>query len=233
MSGFDPAIFGRAFERLVAEYQNGIGFWLAPAFHVATAVIVLVAARYGNRCRKAFAIYFMLNYLWIFSYVGIIMSYLFYCEMGIWGLAFWGIIPILLGIITFRWIQELRKPEVDLDFRDISKWRLVVVPIVVFGFWYPTYVYGAGFSIIPRDLLFSFYGLMPCPTTMVILGLLAMKYPKGNKSIFNSLTLFAVWVGTAQILIGYVPDYPLAVIGYFPLILIILNKHVWRYGAHD
>lgn len=88
MSGFDLATFGKAFEKLVAEYQDGIGFWLAPVFHIATIVILLLIIRYGNRYRKVFTIYFTLNYLWIFIYVGIVMSFLFYREIGIWSLAF-------------------------------------------------------------------------------------------------------------------------------------------------
>lgn len=233
MSGFDPATFGRAFEKLVAEYQNGIGFWLAPLFHIAAVVIFLLVIKYGNRYRKAFTAYFTLNYIWIFIYAGIVMSFLFYHEVGIWSLAFWSIIPILIGVIVFQWIKELKSPEIDLEFIGIRKWRLLVIPVIIFGFWYPTYVYGVGFSILPKDLLFSFYGLMPCPTTMVTLGLLSLKYPRGNTSLFNALTLFAVWIGTAQILIGYVPDYPLALIGYFSLGLIILNKYIWRYDKKE
>jgi hypothetical protein len=234
MPGFDPAIFaafGRAFGKLVAEYQNGIGFWLAPVFHIATLVILLLIIKYGNRYRKAFSIYFMINYLWMFIYVGIVMSFLFYREIGIWTLVFWSFTPILLGIIAFQWIKELKSPKIDLDFAGIRKWRLLVIPIIIFGFWYPTYVYGVGFSILPKDLLFSCYGLMPCPTTMLVLGLLSLKYPRGNRSLFKALTLFAVWIGTLQSLPhGYVPDIPLALIGYFSLGLIILNKYIWRYN---
>lgn len=228
MAGFDPAAFGKAFEKLVAEYSSGIGLWLAPVFHIATILILLLVIKHGNRYRKVFTTYFVLNYLWIFIYVGIVMSFLFYREIGIWSLAFWSIIPILIGIITFQWFKELRYPKLDLDFRGIKKWKLAIIPIIIFGFWYPTYTYGVGFSILPKDLLFSFYGLMPCPTTIVVLGLLFLKYPKGNKSLFNVLTLFAVWIGTAQILIHYVPDYPLALIGYLSVGLIIIHKMLKR-----
>ena len=229
MSGFDPAIFGRAFGKIVTEYVSGF-FWLAAVFHIATLVILfLLIIKYGNRYRKAFTIYFTLNYLWIFIYVGIVMGFLLYREIGIWSLAFWSFTPVLIGIIVFQWIKELKNPKIDLDFTGTRKWRLLVIPIIIFGFWYPTYVYGVGFSILPKDLLFSTYGLMPCPTTMVVLGLLSLKYPRVNRSLFNALTAFAVCIGTAQILIGYVPDYPLALIGYFSLVLIILNKYIWRY----
>lgn len=233
MSGFDPTIFGRVFEKLVTEYQSGIGFWLAPVFHIATIVILFLVIKYGNQYRKAFTIYFTLNYLWIFIYVGLIMSILFYREIGIWSLAFWLIIPVLIGVIVFQCIKELKNQKIDLDLTGIKKWRLLVIPIIIFGFWYPTYVYGVGFSILPKDLMFSFYGLMPCPTTMMLLGLLSLKYPRGNRSLFNALTLFAVWIGTAQVLIGYVPDYPLALIGYSSLGLILLNKYIWRYDEKE
>jgi len=234
MSGFDPATFGRAFEKLVAEYLNGVGFWLAPVFHIATIVILLLIIRYGNRYRKAFTIYFTINYLWMFIYAGIVMFFLFYREIGIWSLAFWSFCAIVLGIIAFQWIKELKSPKIDLDFAGIRKWRFIVIPIMIFGFWYPTYVYGVGFSILPKDLLFSCYGLMPCPTTMVVLGLLSLKYPRGNRSLFNALTAFAVGIGTAQSLpYGYVPDRPLALIGYFSLGLIILNKYIWRYDEKE
>ena len=233
MSGFDPPTFGRTFEKLVAEYQSGVGFWLAPVFHIATILVLFLALKYGNRYRKAFTIYFTLNYLWIFIYAGIVMSFLFYREMGRRSLAFWSIIPVLTGVIVFQWVKELKSPKIDLDFTNIRKWRLLVIPIIIFGFWYPTYVYGVGFSILPKDLMFSFYGLMPCPTTMMLLGLLSLKYPRGNRSLFNVLTLFAVWIGTAQVLIGYVPDYPLALIGYYSLGIIILNKYIWRYDEKE
>jgi hypothetical protein len=49
MSGFDPAAFGRAFEKLVVEYQNSIGLWLAPLFHITTVVIFFFIIKYGNR----------------------------------------------------------------------------------------------------------------------------------------------------------------------------------------
>ena len=74
-----------------------------------------------------------------------------------------------------------------------------------------------------RDFLFSSYGLMPCPTTIVVLSLLTLKYPDVNRGLFYSLTLFSVVVGTAQFAIGYVPDYPLAILGYYSTVLIIVD----------
>jgi hypothetical protein len=224
MSGFEPATFGRTFEKLVLEYQAGIGFCLAPVFHVITLILFILVIRLGNRVHWVFAIYYLLNYSCIWLYVGLVMCLLFYREMGVWSLAFWGIMPILLGNIVWQWLKEVRQPQVDIGFTRIPRWRWCILPIMGFGFWYPTFVWGQGFILNLRDILFSFYGLMPCPTTMVVLGFLALQYPKGNKALFNALTLFAVWIGTAQLALGYLPDYPLALIGYICLGLIVFNK---------
>lgn len=69
---------------------------------------------------------------------------------------------------------------------------------------------------------------MPCPTTTVILGILTMKYPAVHKGLYNALTHFAVWIGSFQILLGYVPDYLLAMVGYYALGLIISDRCAWR-----
>ena len=95
---------------------------------------------------------------------------------------------------------------------------------MLFGFWYPTYMWADGFRFLLSDGLFSAFGLMPCPTTMVALGLLTILYPNVNKGLYFSLTLFAVMVGTAQMAIGYVPDYPLAFLGYYALVLMIVDR---------
>lgn len=55
------------------------------------------------------------------------------------------------------------------------------------------------------------------------MGLLTIKYPMVNKKLFNALALFAVVTGTAQLAIGYLPDYPLAMVGYYAVGLIISN----------
>ena len=98
------------------------------------------------------------------------------------------------------------------------------MPIIIFGFWYPTFVWGEGFKLIPGDFLFSFYGLMPCPTTMVLLGILTLNYPNVNKKLYFSLAIFAVIIGTAQTLLPYVPDIPLGILGYYSLIIAIIDK---------
>ena len=221
MPGFSPADFGRAFDKIQAQYQSGIGAYLAPFFHLMALLVLFYTLLGKNKNRKLFSIWFAINYLWIFLYVGIYMFYRFYQEIGVWSAVFWGIIPLLLGDILLHWVRSASKTEMDWDFSTVPGWRLLIIPLIVFGFWYPTYIYGQGFIFTAKDLLFSFFGLMPCPTTMVTLGILTLKYPAVHRGLFNALTLFAVWIGSLQILLGYAPDYPLAMAGYYALGLII------------
>jgi len=186
-------------------------------------IIILVIIR-GNKRIKYFTIYFIINYLWLFIFVGLYMSFLLFRKMGIAFLIYWGPVPFLLLYILLRWIKELKTQQNNLNFKNIPFYRYIVIPVILFGFWYPSYIWNFGFTFSLKDILFSSYGLMPCPTTMVVLRLLTLKYPDVNKGLFHSLTLFSIMVGTAQFAIGYIPDYPLAILGYYCLILILLEK---------
>jgi hypothetical protein len=123
-------------------------------------------------------------------------------------------------------MRELKIEKNNLNFNRVPFYRFFAIPLILFGFCYPTYIWGQGFKFFPKDLLFSFYGLMPCPTTIFVLGILTLKYPDVNKRLYFALTLFAVMVGTAQFTIGYVPDYPLAIIGYYAGALILIDKFI-------
>jgi hypothetical protein len=56
--------------------------------------------------------------------------------------------------------------------------------------------------------LFGAYGLMGCPTTMVALSLLFLKYPAGNRRLFDLLTAHAVFVGAAMVACCTFPTFP-------------------------
>jgi hypothetical protein len=73
-------------------------------------------------------------------------------------------------------------------------------------------------------VLFGAYGLMGCPTTMVALSLLFLKYPAGNRRLFHLLTAYAVFVGAAMVALLYVPDIPFFVLGLASLALIVATK---------
>jgi hypothetical protein len=213
--------FGKTLGQLVGQYRTAFAP-MALIWHLATLVVVYLVVRYGNRYRRVFAAYFALNYAWLVASVGIWMSAQLYASMGAVALAVYGATPVFLMVIFYQWIQELRAPKLDLDFRGIQKWRLLVsVPMLVWGFWYPPYIFGVRLVLDPSELLFGAYGLMGCPTTMVALSLLFLKYPAGNLRLFHLLTGYAVIVGAAMVALLYVPDIPFFVLGLASLTLII------------
>jgi hypothetical protein len=216
--------FGKTLGHLVGEYRTTFA-WVALVWHLSTLAVMYLVVRYGNRYRRVFAAYFAINYVWLVAFVGIWMSAQLYARMGAVALAVYGATPVFLLIITYQWFKELRVPRLDLDFRGIEKWRLLVaVPMLVWGFWYPPYIFGVRLVWDPAELLFGAYGLMGCPTTMVALSLLFLKYPAGNRRLFHLLTAYAVFVGAAMVALLYVPDIPFFVLGLASLALIVATK---------
>jgi hypothetical protein len=155
------------------------------------------------------------------------MSVELYARMGAVALAVYGATPVFLIIILYQWFQELKTPRLELNLRGIEKWRLLVaLPMLVWGFWYPPYIFGVRLVWDPTELLFGAYGLMGCPTTMVALAVLFLKYPAGNRRLFHLLTAYAVFVGAAMVALLYVPDIPFFVLGVASLALIIAT--MWK-----
>jgi hypothetical protein len=179
--------------------------------------------RYGNKYRKLFTIYFALNWLFLFGYWGVYAIF-YWSGIGIPYLATYILTPVLLGLIAFHWIKEIFNPKFDLNFKDIKGYKYIALLIMVWGFWYPTYIYGHGFIFSLKDALLSNYGLMPCPTTMVVLGLMTLKYPKVNKSLYNLFTAYALFLGTATVTTGWFPDIPFVILGIYSLFLILYYK---------
>lgn len=222
---FDPRVFGEGFHRFVQIEYDIFGIPLSVIFHIATLVILYLVFKYGNKYRKLFTTYFACNWFFLFCYWGVYAIF-YWSEIGIPYLASYIITPILLGFILFHWIKEIINPELDLNYKNVKGYKFVVLLIMIWGFWYPTYIYGQGFIFNLKDALLSNYGLMPCPTTMVVLGLMTLKYPNVNKSLFNLFTAYALFIGTAVVLSGWLPDIPFIILGIYSLCLILNNKMI-------
>ncbi len=220
---FDPRVFGEGFHQFVQNEIELLGSTLGIAFHIATFIILFLVFRYGNRYRRVFIIYFTLNWIFLFGYWGIYAA-VYWLKVGIPYLAVYSMTPILLGLIVYFWIREFLNPSINLDFKSIRGYRFFVLIILVWGLWYPTYVYGQGFIYSIKDLLFSNYGLMPCPTTMVVLSLMILKYPNGNKNLYKLFTVYALFIGTATVMSGWIPDVPFIILGIYSLSLIIFDN---------
>jgi hypothetical protein len=117
--------------------------------------------------------------------------------------------PVMLLVVLYQWIQELRSPQLDLNISEATVWRrAIALPVIVWGFWYPPYEWGVGLVFDPRELLLRAYRLMGCPTTLIPLAIMFLMYPKGNRSLFYSLTRHTVIVGLAMVGLEYVPISP-------------------------
>jgi len=216
--------FGILMGQLVAEYCSTYA-WIAPLPHLATLLLLYLIFRQGNRTRKALTIYFILDYIWLVIFVGGWFTFQLYQKLGFMAVVtYGGTLPLLLLILA-EWVQELRHPRLDLDFTRVNTWRfLLAIPILLWGFWYPPYIWGIGLSFDPKELLLGAYGLMGCPSTMVPLSLLFLKYPAGNRLLFYALTVFAVIIGFFMTLLRYWPDTPLLFMGLASLGLIIQTR---------
>jgi hypothetical protein len=220
---FDPRVFGEGFHQFVQKEIELFGSSLGVIFHIVTFIILFLVFRYGNKYRKIFTIYFTFNWIFLFGYWGI-YAVVYWYQLGIPYLAVYSLTPVLLGLIVYYWIKENINPLIDWDFKSTSRKMFIVIIILVWGLWYPSYIYGQGFVFSIKDVVFSNYGLMPCPTTMVVLSLMTLKYPVGNKNLYKLFTVYALFIGTAKVMSGWIPDVPFIVLGIYSLSLIIYNK---------
>ncbi|HOP10919.1 MAG TPA: hypothetical protein PK629_05450 [Oscillospiraceae bacterium] len=220
---FDPAVFGEGFHRFVEMEFDLFGTTLAPFFHIASLIVLLLVFCMGNRVRTVFTAYFALNWLFLFGYWGV-FGVIYWAGIGVVYLLVFLAAPVLLAFIAFFWVRELFRKSIDLDYRQTAGYRWAVLPVLVWGFWYPFYQYGQGFTLNVSDLLFSYYGLMPCPTTMVVLSLFTLNYPRGNRVLFRLMAIYAVLIGTATVLTGWLPDIPFIVIGLYAFGLMLFER---------
>ena len=73
---------------------------------------------------------------------------------------------------------------------------------------------------------------MGCPTTLVPIAIMFLKYPSGNRPLFYALTAYAVIVGLAMVSLKYVPDIPFFAMGMIALVLILITK-LRKYGQKE
>lgn len=220
---FDPSVFGLAFHRFVELEYEIFGKAGAPLLHICTLLVLLLVLWRGNRARMLFSVFYTFNWLFLLGFWGV-FAVLYWMKIGAAYLLSYLAAPILLAWITVTWIRELFQKKIDLDLSQVPKKRWIVLPVLLWGFWYPTYLYGQGFVFKGSDLLSSYYGLMPCPTTMLVLALFTLNYPRGNRTLFHLMTIYALLIGTATVLTGWLPDIPFILIGLYSLGLIWIHR---------
>ena len=59
---------------------------------------------------------------------------------------------------------------------------------------------------------------------MFVLALFTLNYPRGNRTLFHLMTIYALLIGTATVLTGWLPDIPFILIGLYSLCLIWIHR---------
>ncbi len=184
--------------------------WLAPVFHIATIILVIIIWRLGVKVSRVFSLYIGINYI----FIGLIQNFGETWEFGF---------VILIGtmitefIIGFLWIWDAYDPKTESKFEKLPLWRYWTIPLAILAYWCPinsTQNMGPYFN--PLFLLISpGYGLTFCMTTPVFLCILTLFYPHVNKpalkitacagfimgvlNMFSLLIPYTFWMGILHI----------------------------------
>jgi hypothetical protein len=124
---------------------------------------------------------------------------------------------VLLGILM-AW--DIHTNKIQLKFPGTTWQKYLLVLLILCSFFYPLigYVFG---HYYPKACTF---GVMPCPTTVFALALLAASIPKVDKKIYILLLLWALpAVGKCLGAMDLYEDCVLFWTGVYALILLIIN----------
>lgn len=147
--GYAPQDTGRVISSLLSvstiPYE-----WLAPIFHIATIVLIVIMWRYGARVSRIFAVYVGANYVFI----------AFTQMMGV-TLEF-GLVVLVGGLISYVliglfWFWDASNPKTETIFRKLPLWRYWSIPLAILAFWSPINVSWSSMS--PLQYIMQFIQL--------------------------------------------------------------------------
>lgn len=190
---------------------------LAPIFHVATLILLVLLWRRGKRASRIFSAYIGANYVFIAL------------GQGIGTTEKYGLVILTGGVVSYLfiallWFWETFNPKIDTTFTRLPLIRYWAVPLAFLAFWSPIKSVpsiGAVPDFNPLLLLTSFgYGLSFCMTTPVILCLLTLFYPNINKPLLKVNSFVGIIYGLWNMLSLLDPQTKWSGILHFPLLLI-------------
>ncbi|MHC1781551.1 MAG: hypothetical protein AB9891_02100 [Anaerolineaceae bacterium] len=232
--GFDPIVFGITIGKIIEGYGAAVRAWLSPLFHIAILVLIVLLARRGNRFKRFFTGYFLLNYIWLFGAIGVYATVQLYRQAGPIYMAVYAATPVLIAVIIILLFNEWRYPRNDFNFRGVSLWRWVLaVPMMAWSYFYPAWRFdGSGFDWNLAQLLNGNFGLMGCPVTLMALSLLFLRSPQVNIHLYRVLILYAVILGGAMVMVGYKTDIPFFLMGLLCLLDLIITSFRDKKNPH-
>ena len=182
--------------------------WLAPAFHLATIVLIILLWKLNTKVAKYFYAYLAVNFVFIAFAQNITVNE----KFGFVIISNNMLHILLVGIL---WIPAIFQHENEFAAVKLEKWRFWALPLAILAFWVPMTLLGQP-DFNPILLLTSEYGLAFCFTAPVMIYILTLYYPNIYKPAYRFLCIVGAYIGLLN-LIG-----PLIIQGY-PLWVAILH----------
>lgn len=163
----------------IGAYNNAIFPMQIIIMAVAIALIYFLFAKPGPKTNKMMKAYLAFTFAWN----GIIFFLIFGKELP--GTYLGAPLCILVAIL-FAW--DIFANKTQLTFPNIKWQRYLMMFWILLAFLYP--LIGLAFGhYYPNTCIF---GVMPCPTTVFALALLASAIPKVDKKVYILLLLWAL-----------------------------------------
>jgi hypothetical protein len=197
---------------------------LAPFFHVATLLIIILIALFAEKMGRILAAYMGLNYLVIAftQSIGTTQKYGLVIYTGAL------IISVVLGVV---WIMVAVKGNLKPSFRNVPHKRYLLLPLAVLAFWAP-YNSAVQPDFSPALLLTSpDYGLAFCFTTPVFLFLLILFYPQVDTFAYKITAFNGLLYGLFNLTHFFNPALRWMGVLHLPLLILSASALWLPYGS--
>jgi len=194
-------------------------------FHVGTLLLLLYILWRPGRAGRALAGYMGINYL----IVAAIQSHAVTEKYGFSLLTGAMVGTALLGI---TWLVVTIQNSLTLSFHNISKWKLLLLPLALLVFWSPVKVDAGSISpnFDPRLLLTSAdYGLTYCFVTPVFLFLLILFSTNPSSFIFRITAFNGLLYGLFNMAHWFNPNTVWMGVMHLPLLILSLVALILPY----
>ena len=190
---------------------------VAPFFHIATIIIVILLIIFKNKVRQVFNIYVCINFFFFAFAQGV-----FFTDK--YGIAIMGGYIIIFSIIGVYWIWEIIVKKNDFTLPKIPYWKYWVIPFAILSFWSPVEL-----QFKPIYLLTSDYGTSFCFTAPVILAILSLYHPKVNIAVLRVTGFVGLFLGILNLTYIFYDGILWLIILHIPLFVVSIYCIILSY----
>jgi hypothetical protein len=157
---------------------SNLNLWLNAVIHlmVLTAVLILIFAK-ENRVKR-----------WVVDGVICLLFISIVSVAIVYGNPFHA---LTMGLLAVFAVIELWQGKNEFNIPKINLHTFIAFSSIIIGFWYPDFVKTTPIAL----LLVSPAGIVPCPTLLIVLGLLTLTYPRVNKTQYTITAIIGVFYG--------------------------------------